>query len=70
MTSSIPTGGPVHDVFVSYAHLDDQPPLNATKGWVTTLVDEMKKVLDRRLGGADVWMDHELAGNENVAARF
>ena len=66
MNSNIPTESPVHDVFVSYAHLDDQPALNAPKGWVTTLVDEVKKVLDRKLGGADVWMDHELAANENV----
>jgi hypothetical protein len=55
-----------HDIFVSYAHLDDQPPLNAPKGWVTTFVGELKKLLDIRLGGVDVWMDHELAANVNV----
>ncbi|HVO25364.1 MAG TPA: toll/interleukin-1 receptor domain-containing protein [Candidatus Margulisiibacteriota bacterium] len=68
MNASIPTAGAVHDVFVSYAHLDDEPPRNASKGWVTVLVDELKRVLDMKLGGVDVWMDHELAANENVPA--
>src|SRR6185436_9294209 len=58
-----------HDIFISYAHADDEVPLGAVSGWVTTLVDELKKVLRRKLGGAgaDIWMDHQLAGNQRVS---
>jgi hypothetical protein len=56
------------DVFVSYAHADDAAPMGAAKGWVTTLVDELSKVLRRKLGGREVriYTDHRLAGNEGV----
>jgi hypothetical protein len=55
------------DVFVSYAHADDEVPLSAAKGWVTTLADELKKLLRRKVGGqgASLWMDHQLAANES-----
>ena len=57
-----------YDLFVSYAHADDEVPSGASKGWVTTLADELRKVLRRKLGGrgAEVWMDHQLAANANV----
>jgi hypothetical protein len=56
------------DVFVSYAHADDEVPVGAEQGWVTTLVGELQKVLRRKLGGsgARVWMDHQLAANQPV----
>jgi hypothetical protein len=59
---------PVQDVFISYAHADDEPLFGAESGWVTTFVDELKKLLRRMLGGngASVWMDHQLAANEQV----
>lgn len=59
---------PAHDVFVSYARADDEPPLGATRGWVTTLADELRKLLRRKLGvrEARVFMDHQLAGNEGL----
>ena len=43
-------------------------PTGAERGWVTTLVGELQKVLRRKLGaaGARVWMDHRLAANQNV----
>ncbi|MFZ2172281.1 MAG: toll/interleukin-1 receptor domain-containing protein [Methylococcaceae bacterium] len=61
---------PVQDVFISYAHSDDEIQLGAEAGWVTTFVDELKKLLRRKLGGngASVWMDHQLAANEQVTA--
>jgi hypothetical protein len=37
----------VIDIFVSYAHSDDEPPTGATEGWVTTLKNELQKVLRR-----------------------
>jgi TIR domain len=60
------------DVFVSYAHSDDEVPTGASSGWVTTLKNELQKVLRRRLGGrgARVWMDHELAAHEHVSEQL
>lgn len=57
-----------YDIFVSYAHADDEVPLGAEKGWVTTLVGELGKMLHRKLGGsgANVWMDYRLAGGQSV----
>jgi len=57
-----------YDVFVSYAHADDEIPIGASYGWVTTFVMELKKVLRLKLGGpgASVWMDHNLVANEIV----
>jgi hypothetical protein len=56
------------DVFVSYAHADDEVPEGARAGWVTTLVTELSKILRRKLGGsgAQIWMDHQLAADQNV----
>jgi hypothetical protein len=66
--STCPSEEEVDDLFVSYAHADDEVPANTTSGWVTTLVIELKKVLRRKLGGqgARVWMDSQLAANEPV----
>src|SRR5262245_64221397 len=57
-----------YDLFISYAHSDDEIPAGARNGWVTTLVEELNKVLRRKLGGsgARIWMDHQLAGNADV----
>src|SRR4029453_18513286 len=59
---------PTYDIFVSYAHADDEIPAGAKNGWVTTRVAELNKVLRRKLGGsgARIWMDHQLAANANV----
>lgn len=55
-----------HDVFVSYAHIDDEP-LAGDKGWVTTFVGYLKNVLDKGLGSRDtvIWMDRGLRHNES-----
>jgi hypothetical protein len=55
-----------HDVFVSYAHVDDEPLVGAQRGWVTTLVNNLETVVRQKLGFKDlaIWMDHELAGNQ------
>ena len=56
-----------HDVFVSYAHIDNEPLVGAPEGWVSTLVRNLETVLRQKLGDRDhrldVWMDHELTGN-------
>ena len=50
-----------HDVFVSYAHLDNQ----GESAWVTTLVRHLETEVRQRLGATDlrVWIDRELDGN-------
>ena len=56
-----------YDVFVSYAHVDDQPLFGAERGWVTVLVENLKSILARKLGRADdfsLWIDHDLARNK------
>ena len=60
-----------HDVFISYAHIDDEP-LGAGQGWVTTLAGHLKNVLDKGLGCRDtvIWMDHGLTGNEPFAQQI
>jgi hypothetical protein len=55
-----------HDVFVSYAHVDDKPDVNVTDGWVTTLVRSLRGRLAMRLGRAEsftLWKDEQLRGN-------
>ena len=54
-------------IFISYAHVDNQPFPGQTAGWVTTLVEHLKNLLDRRFGRRDrysLWMDPRLTGNE------
>jgi hypothetical protein len=58
-----------HDIFVSYAHVDNEPLAGADKGWVTTLITGLKKQLGAKLGRADaysLWMDYKLSGNQPV----
>src|SRR5215469_5676191 len=57
-----------HDVFVSYAHLDDQ----GETAWVTTLVRHLDTELKQRLGTKDlrVWIDHNLGGNHPLTAEL
>ena len=73
-----------HDIFVSYAHVDDQPFLEAapgregSAGWVSNLVRLLKDELARKIGrpdGFSVWFDaHHLRGHhtltEEIAARL
>ncbi|HKH49268.1 MAG TPA: toll/interleukin-1 receptor domain-containing protein [Thermoanaerobaculia bacterium] len=56
------------DVFVSYAHADDEPPVGTATGWVTILAGELRKVLRRKLSVRElrIFMDHRLAANEGV----
>jgi predicted MPP superfamily phosphohydrolase len=58
-----------HDIFVSYAHVDNEPLPGADKGWVTTLINGLKIFLGQKLGRADaysLWMDYEVRGNTAV----
>jgi hypothetical protein len=56
------------DIFISYAHNDNQPVIEGQPGWV----DLFHKALDRRLtvhlgAKASVWRDPRLQGNEYFA---
>lgn len=56
-----------HDIFVSYAHVDDNPIVGTDKGWVTYLVENLQFLLSASLGHTDaysLWMDRYLLGNE------
>jgi hypothetical protein len=58
-----------HDIFVSYAHVDNEPLPGVDKGWVTTLINGLKNLLGQKLGRADaysLWMDDEERGNTEV----
>lgn len=58
-----------HDVFVSYAHVDDRFVRPETAGWVTSFVEELKTLLPPRLGrseGLSIWADARLRGNADV----
>jgi hypothetical protein len=58
-----------YDIFVSYAHVDNELLPGAQTGWVTTLIDALNKLLAQKLGRADaytLWMDYELRGNTSV----
>jgi hypothetical protein len=73
-----------HDVFVSYAHVDDRPFIDAaagqerSSGWVSTLVRHLKSELAQKVGRSDavsVWFDsNNLRGNhkltDEIAARL
>ena len=73
-----------HDVFVSYAHVDDRPfiddaaGLERASGWVSTLVRHLKNELAQKIGRSDVvsvWFDsNNLRGNhqlnDEIAARL
>lgn len=61
----IPTAD--HDVFVSYAHLDNNGPEGETRrGWVDTFIERLSIQVCRRLGSkaVDIWTDREHAGNQ------
>jgi hypothetical protein len=58
-----------HDIFVSYAHVDDLPFPGTEKGWVTTLVETLRILLAQKLGRRDaysLWMDHQLSRTEKL----
>lgn len=62
-----------YDVFISYAHIDNEPlDAEKDKGWVSVLAGHLKNFLDKGLGCRDaaIWMDHGLTGNDIFAQRI
>lgn len=58
-----------HDVFVSYAHIDNEDRNEVrSAGWVDAVKAELEDQLRRRLGSREVriWIDDQLAANQPV----
>lgn len=60
-----------NDIFVSYAHIDDQPLVEGQKGWISSF----HRVLEIRLGQLlgrqpRIWRDPKLQGNDVFADRL
>lgn len=57
-----------HDIFISYAHIDNQPLDAGLKGWVETLHERLSVRLAQLLGEeARIWRDPKLQGNDLFA---
>ena len=55
----------MNDVFISYAHIDDQPLTEGQKGWIT----QFHRILEVRLGQLlgekpIIWRDQKIQGND------
>ena len=53
-----------HDIFISYAHVDNQPDPGKNEGWVSTLIKVVRNRLSQKLGRSDaysLWMDPQLS---------
>lgn len=54
-----------HDVFVSYAHIDNRPDREGERGWVESFERALRLRLLKRFGrDVDVWRDPELARSQ------
>jgi hypothetical protein len=52
-------------LFISYAHIDDQPLDPGQKGWVTRFHGTLKAILSMRMGReVKIWRDEKLTGND------
>jgi hypothetical protein len=56
---------PRHDIFISYAHIDNEPEYEDQQGWLSVFQGAFRKRLSRELGrSANVfWDQRELRGN-------
>jgi TIR domain len=62
-----------HDIFVSYAHVDDKPLPGVDMGWVTTLIEGLRTGLSQKLGRSDafeMWIDHKLARHVDITPQI
>ncbi len=54
-----------YDLFISYAHIDNQHYSDLPQGWVDYLHERLQVSLSRRLGRAPrIWRDPKLRGND------
>jgi hypothetical protein len=53
------------DLFISYAHIDNQPLSPEEAGWVSRFHERLEAMLDMRMGKkVCIWRDSKLAGND------
>src|SRR5215216_342489 len=63
-----PTPSFDYDIFISYAHIDNQPLDEGLKGWVETLDERLRVRLAQLIGEeARIWRDRKLQGNDLFA---
>jgi hypothetical protein len=56
------------DVFISYAHIDNEPLTPEQKGWISRFHSSLEAMLSMRLGQkAKIWRDDKLRGNDVFA---
>jgi hypothetical protein len=59
------------DLFISYAHIDNQPLTPEQKGWISRFHATLEALLSMRLGqAAKIWRDDKLQGNDVFAAEI
>ena len=59
-----------NDVFISYAHIDNQP-VGETRGWIDTMTEWLSVRLTQLLGAeATVWRDSRLQGDQYFAGEI
>lgn len=57
-----------NDIFISYAHIDDQPLVEGKKGWVSNFHRALEIRLAQLLGRRSrIWRDPKLQGNDVFA---
>ena len=57
------------DIFISYAHVDNQPMTEGEKGWITHLINHLRNEISRKMGRAEnyeLWMDFRLKGSDEL----
>lgn len=56
------------DLFISYAHIDNQPLTEETSGWISRFHSSLHTMLSMRLGkSVRIWRDDKLQGNDHFA---
>ena len=52
-------------LFISYAHMDNQPLTPEQQGWISRFHASLEVMLSMRLGHtAEIWRDQKLSGND------
>ncbi len=60
-----------NDIFISYAHIDDQPLVEGQKGWISSFHRALEIRLAQLLGREPrIWRDPKLQGNDIFADRL
>jgi len=62
-----------HDIFVSYAHVDDVSETTGSAGWIASLIDLLEKRIAQLIGRSDafsIWKDEQLARDAHFDAQL